>query len=199
MTKYIFSYSSLKREIQLVFGIISYFVILNVLLIIWRQGTYSIFIIEQIAVLAILSLVCATILPSKFISLRFIKENARFMLWISTLLFTIFGLVVPGAIDRSRSIFVLQWVDEAAGKFNSDQLLKEISFQVKIDDKEAILQRLQEQTARGVFTSNAQGNYEITKFGRVTLLSVNVLASWYNLEGFTRNNISLKGTEIDSP
>jgi len=199
VTKYIFSYSSLKREIQLVFGIISYFVILNVLLIIWRQGTYSIFIIEQIAVLAILSLVCATILPSKFISLRFIKENARFMLWISTLLFTIFGLVVPGAIDRSRSIFVLQWVDEAAGKFNSDQLLKEISFQVKIDDKEAILQRLQEQTARGVFTSNAQGNYEITKFGRVTLLSVNVLASWYNLEGFTRNNISLKGTEIDSP
>ena len=199
MTKYIFSYSSLKREIQLVFGIISYFVILNVLLIIWRQGTYSIFIIEQIAVLAALSLVCATTLPSRFISLRFIKENARFMLWISTLLFTIFGLVVPGAIDRSRSIFVLQWVDEAAGKFDSDQLLKEISFQVKIDDKEAILQRLQEQTARGVFTSNARGNYEITKFGRVTLLLVNVLASWYNLEGFTRNNISLRGAEIDSP
>ena len=149
--------------------------------------------------LAALSLVCATTLPSRFISLRFIKENARFMLWISTLLFTIFGLVVPGAIDRSRSIFVLQWVDEAAGKFDSDQLLKEISFQVKIDDKEAILQRLQEQTARGVFTSNARGNYEITKFGRVTLLSVNVLASWYNLEGFTRNNISLRGAEIDSP
>ena len=121
------------------------------------------------------------------------------MLWISTLLFTIFGLVVPGAIDRSRSIFVLQWVDEAAGKFDSDQLLKEIRFQVKIDDKEAILQRLQEQTSRGVFTSNARGNYEITKFGRVTLLSVNVLASWYNLEGFTRNNISLRGAEIDSP
>lgn len=183
----------------MVFRASTYFVILNVLLIIWRQGTYSVFIIEQIAVITLLSLACATFFPRRFIRLGFIKKNTRYVLWISTLLFTIFGLVVPGAIDRSRSIFVLQWVDEAAGRLNSEQLLKEINVQVEIDDKGAILQRLQEQTVRGVVTLNSQGNYEITKFGSVVLLSVDVLASWYNLDGYTRNNISLRSTKIDSP
>lgn len=199
MSEHIFLNSTLKQGIQVVFRASTYFVILNVLLIIWRQGTYSVFVIEQIAVITLLSLACATFVPRRFIRLGFTKQNTRYVLWISTLLFTIFGLVVPGAIDRSRSIFVLQWVDEAAGRLNSDQLLKEINLQVEIDDKGAILQRLQEQTVRGVVTLNSQGNYEITKFGSVVLLSVDVLASWYNLDGYTRNNISLRSTKIDSP
>jgi predicted transcriptional regulator len=90
-------------------------------------------------------------------------------------------------------------VDESSGRLQTELLLKEISIQIKIDDKNAILQRLQEQRARGALTINARGRYELTSLGKMILHSADGIAYVFNLDGFNRNKISIGNFKSSSP
>ena len=182
-----------RQNTTRIFLVVSlHFVFLNFLLIVFRSGSYSNYVIEQIAFISLVSLLVIIFLPIEFFQFKKLGSDVKHLLWISTLLFTIFGLVVPGAIDRSRSVFVLQWVHESNGRLATGQLLEEIKSQVGIEDQDAILQRLSEQTARGAIGLDADGHYVITNLGKTILFTSDAIAFLYNLQGFNRNKISLQ-------
>ena len=111
-----------------------------------------------------------------------------FLMLISLLIMFIIGPNTLLNIDRSRSFYVLSWVNSHSIKIGSND---ELIINVKSPEKSnsiAIRERLQEQTERGLIHSNGN-KYELTWKGKMAYQIAEVLAKFFALQGWMNNRI----------
>ena len=116
-------------------------------------------------------------------SVRVITYLAFIGLLISTIVFP-YSLV---NIDRSRSFFVLSWVDHGKISVNSGEITLSVISHESVD-KIGVLQRLNEQEQRGL-VNKKDNSFEVTDYGKFMLRIANFLAKLFNLENWEANKV----------
>jgi hypothetical protein len=98
-------------------------------------------------------------------------------------------ILVPNTVlnvDRSRSLYVLSWVENKKIETNADG---ELILDVKSPEKFnvfSIKDRLNEQSSRGLIKFQDE-SYLLTWRGRLTLNLAETLAAFYELDGWFKN------------
>ena len=125
------------------------------------------------------------LLKIKVLSGRFNRDEFISLVVISGLLgFLILPLSLVN-VDRSRSFYVLSWVDN--GSISSSD--GELNFQIKsseASDINGVALRLKEQIGRGL-VQEVNGRYQLTPTGDLYISVANFLADLYRLENWDAN------------
>jgi hypothetical protein len=152
-------------------------------LAIYRIISPSIFLFEQILV---------TSLVAGFFSIILIKfpnpvqpQTFNGILAITSVLSILFSYSLTTSsimqVDRSRSVYVIAWVDQ----FKSEQKIENfVSNNFGGVEKTALHQRIQEQISRGFIAEPNDGELTLSKKGKVLLRVAIVLAATFNLESY---------------
>jgi hypothetical protein len=90
-------------------------------------------------------------------------------------------------IDRSRSFYVLSWVDESKVYFENGQIVLEVR-STESTDIAGVDLRLKEQEQRGLIREE-NGVYKVTNIGKLTLRIANLLAKLFNLSNWEANKV----------
>jgi hypothetical protein len=118
---------------------------------------------------------------------RELTESIHFLITAS-LLFIFLSTSTLVNIDRSRSFYIISWVNE--GLVTKNQGGRGYSFEkVESEEKFAKVQiesRLREQIERGVINAESR-MLELTYYGHIYLKVANFLAKTYKLEGWAKN------------
>ncbi len=125
-------------------------------------------------------------LTSKIRTLRLNNYSLNVIILSSVLFFVIAQSTVL-TIDRSRSFFVLSWVESSKISFTSKAIDLSLVTSNEKYSTSAIELRLQEQIDRKLIYTNSQ-SYELTALGRLVLFSANSFAKLFNLTGWYNNN-----------
>ena len=104
---------------------------------------------------------------------------------ISSLLTALILLLSLVNIDRSRSFYVLSWVDNGSISSNAGELKFRIKSSEALDINGVAL-RLEEQISRGL-VQEANGEYQLTPTGSIYVSMANFLADLYRLENWDIN------------
>lgn len=170
----------IRREIQLV-GISFLLTILAfVLLAIWRHYDSQTFSFQQIIFICLfmgMAIYGLTMFGrGKYASLLVGKELATILLIFTVLSFLILN------IDRSRSFYLLKWVEiSSSSGISADELSSRIGFS-KIERAD-IEQRIEEQVSSGTLKID-QGKMKLTILGRTLTSIFNFIAKFENLKGY---------------
>ena len=116
-------------------------------------------------------------------SIRMISYLTIIGLFLSVLVFP-YSLV---NIDRSRSFYVLSWVNLNKVQIKSGELVLSVNSSESVD-KLGVLLRIQEQQQRGL-VNEIEGTYRATRYGKVLLRIANFLAQLFNLQNWKTNRI----------
>ena len=105
---------------------------------------------------------------------------------IAVLVFYIFGTGVLLNVDRSRSLFVFQWVDQCS---NSVKCIYDYERALYSDQGvQEIEQRLEEQVSRGFMVINSD-QITLTKLGMVVAKAADLSTTLFSLEGYRNARI----------
>lgn len=129
--------------------------------------------------------------------LKRIGFTRSLVLWVSISAlssFVLFGLAVPGAIQRSKSAQVILWVGESSSGITKVALRLQLEQKFGETDFASIEMRLDEQESRGLLTE-AGGVYRITKRGLSVFRLADFLSVVYSLPGWRK--ASLLNSSID--
>ncbi len=124
-------------------------------------------------------------LKIKLLSERFIRDEFLSLVIISGLLGCLILPLSLVNVDRSRSFYVLSWVEN--GSISS--INGELKFRIKSSealDINGVALRLEEQIGRGL-VQEANGRYQLTPIGDLYISMANFLADLYRLENWDAN------------
>lgn len=139
---------------------------------------------------------CVLAMLTTFLLLWFYSLRSHFsslmlsnLIWVlvTTMLLMIF--VLPNTvvnIDRSRSFYVLSWVKNGDVFSNKAGGLVVQAKSPEGINAEGIQQRLEEQISRGLVKRQGE-SYYLTKKGNLTLWIANIIANFYDLDGWYKN------------
>lgn len=182
--------SRFKRYVPLITSIISIQIVCFFVLFCLRYTSdKGSFLFEQI--LAVTMAISVTVLL--FLLLKRNKLKIRFSLpvlvsltLISSMLFFILAQFSLLNIDRSRSFYVLSWVENSSVTISLGNIdLSDVRSPEK-QNAEAILNRVREQESRG-FLSISDSEIALTQKGKFVLRIANVLGKLYRLENWQFN------------
>jgi hypothetical protein len=115
------------------------------------------------------------------------KELLLFLVTASVSLVMLLNLVILN-VDRSRSFYVLNWVNQnqivlEQGVLNLDNVISK-----EKSSKEAINVRLEEQINRGLILKK-EGELSLSRSGEIVLRIAEVVATVFNLQQWKDNKI----------
>jgi hypothetical protein len=160
-------------------------------LAIWRAFTSTTLLFDQFVLLTI------TIQPTLYFTFRTkifpeLNLSSRFTKFITSLVcalffFSTFEYAIL-AVDRSRSLYVFQWVNDDKIKIDQGISIKNVT-SIEARDTQAILQRVIEQEKRGLMSIDEETQMvQLTFLGRWLLGSANFLGEIFNLTGWKINS-----------
>lgn len=104
----------------------------------------------------------------------------------SMLIVVILGPNTVMNIDRSRSFYILSWVQNGGIRIDEDgKLLIQVDSPERLNTR-GIQERLLEQSSRGLLELRGQ-TYYLTNTGKITLAVANTIANFYHLDGWFKN------------
>jgi len=170
------------------------FVTCNVVLVTCRKFVASSHIVDQL-ILITLGLGCVAGLLSSFSGviarLKRMGLSRSLITWVSISAFStfiIFGLAVPGAVQRSKSAHVILWVGESGEGMTKTVLRRRLEERFGETDFASIELRLTEQVSRGLLEDSG-GVYVVTKSGRLVFEAADLLAKVYSLPGWQQASL----------
>lgn len=168
----------LKEESIKLLMCVSVTILLLAILAIWRLVETNTFIFIQI-------IICTLILLLTLYSLRLTKFKSKFLKGNELLVISISFIIVTFLllnIDRSRSFFLLKWVESVG---NNGISLTELQKQKILSDTDitAIKQRIQEQDQSGFLFMHNERIY-ISREGKFLVFIFRNVASFENLKGY---------------
>jgi hypothetical protein len=114
------------------------------------------------------------------------REVISFLL-ASSLALTLLTQTVILNIDRSRSFYVLNWVDKGSANFSNGEFnFDKVKSSEKLNE-EGIISRIEEQISRGLINKNPQG-VELSILGSILLKGSETIAVIFNLRGWAQNS-----------
>ena len=130
--------------------------------------------------IAVLLLRKKSLIPSQRV------PTIAWLILVAMLIMIILGPNTVMNVDRSRSFYVLSWVEKGAIELTDDgQLILNVKSPEKFN-LISIKERLDEQSARGLIEFRDQ-SYFLTWRGKLTLNIAQFLASFYKLDGWFKN------------
>jgi hypothetical protein len=114
------------------------------------------------------------------------KSSTLLTLIIALLFFYQSATSILINIDRSRSFYVLSWVDKYQIKSGVNTNPYESVQSPEKHSIEAIQKRIIEQESRGLISDNGS-EFSLTSLGKVTLQISNFFAKIFNLQGWYQN------------
>jgi len=170
------------------------FLFCNLSLIIWRKFDASSLIVDQLRVISI-AIGCGIGVLSGFRRIAGVLKRIGFprslVLWVSISAlssFVLYGLAVPGAIQRSKSAHVILWVGESGNGTTKAALRLQLERKFGEMDFASIETRLAEQKSRGLL-NDADGVYTATIIGRSVFKLANFLSGIYSLPGWQKASL----------
>ncbi len=121
---------------------------------------------------------------------RFNLLNAKSvsMLALSILIsFNIFAFTI-GNVQRSTSLYIVQWVSVFPEGVSKDELISRLEHQFNDVDKSGIQLRLNEHTKRRIFIFE-ENRYRLANAGKVVLSSANLLSRVFSLDEWKRRSL----------
>jgi hypothetical protein len=169
---------------------IAVFGIENLILIIWRQFQPTSLIVDQCAI--VIALVVTLILvnqkfrSSKIENLTNIcqKRLHRQVIINSSMFFLIWILLVPGTIERSRSLAIFQWVQYGNTTHKIIDIETSLVKAYNGFDLEGFRLRLHEHEVRKLLNIDSENTVTLTPGGMIIYMSANLFANIYNLKGW---------------
>lgn len=119
---------------------------------------------------------------------KLLHDSNRILVYINIIALLVSVLILPYAllnVDRSRSFYVLSWVDQNKISKSGDQFLVQVQSSESLDIR-GVKQRVEEQQQRGLIREN-NGVYQVTEIGSFMLGVANFLAELFNLENWKSN------------
>ena len=145
-------------------------------------------IFEEIVLASIIATVITLGFTIYLTKLRSSKNSIRLLSYVNIIGLMLSLLVFPYAllnIDRSRSFYVLSWVDQGKVYVENGQIILEVS-STESTDIAGVGSRLKEQEQRGLIRE-ANGVFKVTNTGKLMLLIANSLAKLFNLTNWEAN------------
>ena len=145
---------------------------------------------EEIILAAVLSSILCLISGFYIARVKALIGSVRMIAYLAFIGLLIATIVFPYSlvnIDRSRSFFVLSWVDLGKISDKSGEITLSVISHESVD-KAGVLQRLNEQQQRGL-VSKKDNSFELTDYGKFMLQIANFLAKLFNLENWEANKI----------
>ena len=122
----------------------------------------------------------------KYSLFKGLLSYSAWTLLVSALIMMITGPNIVLNIDRSRSFYVLSWIDEGKVQLGKNGVRLDAINSPEKQNVDSIRERIEEHTARGLVGLN-NNKYFLTERGKFTLLIANKVATFYNLEAWFRN------------
>lgn len=124
--------------------------------------------------------------PNKTTSALFAAKHYLIAITFLTFLMTSTQTILN--IDRSRSFYILQWIEESPKGTDINDFRRQIDKQLGSAEVKAFNQRLSEHVSRGIIQS--EGNYlALSKVGKFIYSISNLLARLFDLNGWKVANI----------
>ena len=165
----------------------------SVLLILIRIFYPSNLLFDQILILCLLSFIALFLVKicqkylSKDVVYRFkTTPTTSLAVLLGVLIFYIFGTSVLLNVDRSRSLYIFQWVGQC-----SNSLTCIDNYQKQMYGNQGMLevnQRIQEQISRGLMTMKSEEVF-LTSTGKIVENSADLVVWLFNLEGYKNARI----------
>lgn len=111
-----------------------------------------------------------------------LKDSIRLLIYVNLIALMFSTLVLPYSllnVDRSRSFYVLSWVEQGRVSVENGQIILKVQSTESADIAGVDL-RLMEQEQRGLI-QESNGIYKVTNMGKLTLMVANHLAKIFNL------------------
>ncbi len=167
--------------------LISSFTFLLIALLLVRNFLPSGKLFEQVLLTSFLS--CIGILILGKINNRSFIPYTEFIAWVlfASVFFSFAASSALLNVDRSRSFYVLGWVDNGSISGSPSRPNLENVRSEERTDLNAIAVRLQEQSQRGIIEYR-NGEFSLSLTGNLLIFSSNLLAKLFKLDGWTKNN-----------
>jgi len=179
----------MEKKQDLPFVFVGSFILMNITLVVWRVFQPTSLIFDQAVIVILLScLVFLYFLKQKFSKadeiiqlkkkinvLKFIASSMLFMIWI---------LLVPGTVERSRSLAIFKWVQFDSQVHTISEIENALQKSYNGFDLPGFQLRLHEQTVRGLMSIDSNDNVQLTLFGEVIFTSAEITAFVYRLNGW---------------
>lgn len=156
------------------------FFLCNAEIIFWRLFSKTSLLFDQLMILCVLNILCFMFIRKRFTFLSL----TTFSCYVLTSVLVIFQ--IAGNVDRSRSLYVLAWVQEGKIVDNNDFKLFDVKSK-EAADVEAIRQRVLEHKERKLVAIDTNGLYKLTVTGRIIVYLANKLSVMYSLQGWNNN------------
>jgi hypothetical protein len=159
-------------------------------LFLWRRVSITTLLYDQFLVITFLIF----ILSYFFVKRLFFKTNLNrtiiekfaISFLISILFFSTIQYSVL-TVDRSRSLYVLQWVQDGRILMNNGNVVILGNKKPEMKVIPAVAQRIEENKFRGLITKQSNGLQQLTALGKVHLTLAQVFAKFFNLKGWYEN------------
>jgi hypothetical protein len=169
--------------------VIAYFVLQNLLLIFWRIFQPTSLIVDQSIAISFLVFIFG-ITMSKYSKKS--QDNrdvlkrtiTRLTLLSTTLLFIVWILLVPGTVERSRSLAIFEWVQFGGKSHTVTEIESALIRKYDGFDMDGFRLRLHEHQARHLLSIDAQNYVSLTPAGQFIYESARLTASVYRLNGW---------------
>lgn len=156
----------------------------TILLFVMRKFSNTTLLFDQIVLSTLLSIVIFFV--SDFLShRRFVISRLKSLLVIGLLIGNFYSYTLMN-IDRSRSFYVLNWIDKDKLYFERNNLVSKVASQ-EANEIDAIEQRVFEHQSRGLLNIENSGKITLTLMGKLTLKISNFFANVFSLQGWFLN------------
>ena len=166
--------------------VLVFFLMQNVLLISWRFLQPTSLIFDQALIVIVFSIIFYFLFLER--RLKSPRENLvpliRYRLIASGMLFLIWILLVPGTVERSRSLAIFKWVQFGNSSHTISQIEEELIEAYDGFDMPGFRLRLHEQQVRGLMHVSQSEVVTLTFSGTVVYKAAELSAVIYRLNGW---------------
>jgi hypothetical protein len=163
-----------------------FFIFLTFLLYLLRRFLSDGLVFDQILYLSLVFFIFATFIGTRSFQRVLPRSQLAVIVLIVTFFFYSFYSVMLVNIDRSRSFYVLSWVEKDKIYYESGKIQVIVESR-EADNRDGVEQRIIEQIDRGLIKIS-EDKMQLTLYGKSLLKVSNAFASIFRLKNWELNN-----------
>jgi len=161
-----------------------------IILFLWRRISITTLLYDQFLLITFLILILSYIFVKRLFSKTNLNrtniEKFAMSILIAILFFSTVQYTVL-TVDRSRSLYLLQWVQDGRILMNNGNVVVVGIAEPEMNVESAIAQRIEENRFRGLITTHLNGVQHLTSLGKAHLTLAQIFAKFFNLKGWYEN------------
>jgi hypothetical protein len=175
-----------QKALKMISLSVIFFIFLTFLLYLLRRFVPDGLVFDQILYLSLIFLIFATFISTRSFQRVLPQSQLAVIVLIVTFFFYSFYSVMLVNIDRSRSFYVLSWVEKDKIYYENGKIQVSVESR-EADNSDGVEQRIIEQKDRGLIKISGD-KVQLTLYGKNLLMVSNTFASIFTLKNWELNN-----------